>query len=876
MYYKLKTSFLEEALSDALEDDSFDLSLLENSNSQSDSRLSSSFSDITTPDVSALTSETSIIYPKCSTDSLSLALENATNAERIVSQSPNNFGTNFEAEASISINQSAWGNGLDTKIISNEINGDIGIKLRKSMSDKLFRNSSYIKRNPRKSLSRNSFGSSQSSLSLVSNSQNEALPDLETLLSQKVQQLNEKEIIELPEHTVILANIKGDGATFASTLNQEWLNRCNAANSIESERNIVVIPNVSDKSVENPQTFGISNINANALANYEATAISKSMLSFDMCHLNLKPKITDIEPTKMGCNDDEIANSEEEMDQESRPQFRSIRSQKQNKRKRNEIDTPMNESKAKSTNDNEKIDGIISDEISKSNSKPAAISVSKRKSSVKPPVSKNTTEAPIETRRSMRSKTKPLNFKGNGTKGAISDSDNDTEEDPYADDDSVEDPNFSESETNCKKSETLKKSTDNDSVKKRQKSSKETLRKKVDRTKAIGKRKSTTINPIRRSRAKRTMKNISHDSSEEEPIQQDTQDNYVMEFGMETIKSVPRIPIDKLKQNTVELSKYICSEGTGDKPSAKSIISSHTGAKPMPLSTKNSIAKDKLEMKIVSGNLNENYVRLNLRKKVFVRGKKTFNFSRHKKKIWGEKKAAALSGPDMNMGGCDGGILTCFQCGLPGHFAQNCKVRSKYSLNISNSKKIKRNRNLLCFSQTGDRLLPSTADIDESPFPTLQEAEEMSKRKLLLTHTNREIPDVTNPIWKSSNEDAMKSTSSRKPAENSPKASNLSDNIPVSTEKLAYIGHKIPEEFLEKAGLNVNDSDNTNNIQPLYSLKSDGGVPGVYFSLFIIINTIISSFSFAKIFFFQIRLKKCSKLWQCLATTVFEMGKKEL
>lgn len=85
-------------------------------------------------------------------------------------------------------------------------------------------------------------------------------------------------------------------------------------------------------------------------------------------------------------------------------------------------------------------------------------------------------------------------------------------------------------------------------------------------------------------------------------------------------------------------------------------------------------------MKIASGNLNENFVRLNLRKKVFVRGKKTFNFSRHKKKLWRDKKVAALSGPDMDMGGCDGGILTCFQCGLPGHFAQNCKVRSKYSL----------------------------------------------------------------------------------------------------------------------------------------------------------------------------------------------------
>lgn len=679
MYYKLKTSFLEETLSDALEDDSFDLSLLENSNSQTDLRLSGSFSDITTPDVSALTSETSIIYPNSSTGSLSVTLENATNAEECVSQSQNNIDTDFEAEATISINQCAWGKGLNTKMSSNGIVEYTGNKLRKSMSDKLFRNSSFSKRNPRKSMSRNSFGSSQSSQSLVPNSQNESLPDLETLLSQKVQQLKEKELMEspAPEHTTILANIKSGGVTLASTLDQEWLNRCNAANNIESEPNIVAIPNASDKSVENRQKFGISNINANALANYEATAISKSMLSFDMSLLDLQPKATDNEPKQIGCNDDEIANSEEEMEQESRPHFRSIRSQQQNKRKHDEIDKPMIEIRAKSANNNGKTDNKISDEISKSNSKPAPISVIKRKSSVKPSVGKDVQEATIVTRRSTRSKTKPLTVTENVTNGVISDSDNDAEEeDPYAGDDSDKDPNFSESEINGKNCQKLPNSTDGDSAEEGQQSPIETVRRRVVRTRAIVKRKSTII-PIRKSRTKRTTKNMSHDSSEEEPIPEDTPDDYVMEFGMETIKSVPRIAIDKLKQNTAEFSKYICSDGTGDRKASTS-----SGIKPMPLSAKNSIAKDKLEMKIASGNLNENFVRLNLRKKVFVRGKKTFNFSRHKKKLWRDKKAAALSGPDMDMRGCDGGILTCYQCGLPGHFAQNCKIRSNYSLNF--------------------------------------------------------------------------------------------------------------------------------------------------------------------------------------------------
>lgn len=110
----------------------------------------------------------------------------------------------------------------------------------------------------------------------------------------------------------------------------------------------------------------------------------------------------------------------------------------------------------------------------------------------------------------------------------------------------------------------------------------------------------------------------------------------------------------------------------------------------------------------------------------------------------------------------------------------------------------------------------------------------MSKQKLLLSHTSRDIPHVANPIWKPS-EDAVESVIGVESVENSHKVSNVSDNIFISAEKPAYIGHKIPEEFLKKAGLHENDLEDTNNIQPLYSLKSDGGIPGAYFSLLKII-----------------------------------------
>lgn len=128
----------------------------------------------------------------------------------------------------------------------------------------------------------------------------------------------------------------------------------------------------------------------------------------------------------------------------------------------------------------------------------------------------------------------------------------------------------------------------------------------------------------------------------------------------------------------------------------------------------------------------------------------------------------------------------------------------------------------------------------------MQEAEEISKQKLLLTHTNRDIPDAANPIWKLS-EDSMESTGGVKLVEISHEASNVSDNISISTEKPAYIGHKIPEEFLKKAGLHKNDSDDRNNIRPLYSLKSDGGVSGMYFSSLILLLLLFQAFGLLKL-----------------------------
>lgn len=107
MYYKLKTSFLEEAFSDTFDEDSFDLSILENSNSQSEHRLSTSFAEVSTPDVSALTSDNSIILQNISIDTLHTSNDTTMQSNRSSFDSHLNR-SEFEAEGAHSVNDNAW------------------------------------------------------------------------------------------------------------------------------------------------------------------------------------------------------------------------------------------------------------------------------------------------------------------------------------------------------------------------------------------------------------------------------------------------------------------------------------------------------------------------------------------------------------------------------------------------------------------------------------------------------------------------------------------------------------------------------------------------------------------------------------------------
>lgn len=104
---------------------------------------------------------------------------------------------------------------------------------------------------------------------------------------------------------------------------------------------------------------------------------------------------------------------------------------------------------------------------------------------------------------------------------------------------------------------------------------------------------------------------------------------------------------------------------------------------------------DKLENKIKSGTLNENFVKINIEKKVFVRGKKSMNFSKYKKQQWKDKKAlhAGMEFPES-------GKMACFKCGQSGHMARYCTAHR------------------------GDTLLPLES-YDENDMPTLEDMQEI-------------------------------------------------------------------------------------------------------------------------------------------------------
>lgn len=135
-------------------------------------------------------------------------------------------------------------------------------------------------------------------------------------------------------------------------------------------------------------------------------------------------------------------------------------------------------------------------------------------------------------------------------------------------------------------------------------------------------------------------------------------------------------------------------------------------AKKLKARAKFSKFKSKSELlkgKVESGTANDNYVKINLKKKTFVRGRKNMTGGKYRRMEW-KRKVAEKEGTKLKE-------KTCFKCGEEGHWANDC------------------------FGAT-DKLMPKQVDengdeIDESEFPTLEEAADMARGVSAAADSNR-------------------------------------------------------------------------------------------------------------------------------------------
>lgn len=133
-------------------------------------------------------------------------------------------------------------------------------------------------------------------------------------------------------------------------------------------------------------------------------------------------------------------------------------------------------------------------------------------------------------------------------------------------------------------------------------------------------------------------------SKKEEKAEQEEEDNatYELEFSVKPrIQTVPR----------VDLKRFITEKKTSLKAKQpKEDKTEDMQENVNGIKDKRQQAKEKLEKKIAAGSLNDNFLQIDIRKKMYTRGKKQMNFSKYKKKLWKSKKKA-LAIPDMDMGG---------------------------------------------------------------------------------------------------------------------------------------------------------------------------------------------------------------------------------
>ncbi|XP_014486167.1 PREDICTED: ATP-dependent DNA helicase Q4 isoform X1 [Dinoponera quadriceps] len=255
-------------------------------------------------------------------------------------------------------------------------------------------------------------------------------------------------------------------------------------------------------------------------------------------------------------------------------------------------------------------------------------------------------------------------------------------------------------------------------------------------------------------------------------------------YGVETIETVPRFamkPTGTGGDLVARFSESLCT-----------VVQSERDAP-----SKASDKEARLAKKMAAGTMNDNFVRINLKKKVFVRGKKNFNLSKYKRHQWKQRKRE-LTSSESNLDAADlidKNGATCFKCGQPGHFSGKCALSK------------------------GGALLPlEEIDEESSSFPTLEEAEKMANA----------VVTRSRGIGRLSGRPSLptvKSSESRCEGEEVEGTELLADDFAddfadsVGEKDTLAPGHRIPQELLSRLLPPEKET-----IDPLYPVREDGGL----------------------------------------------------
>lgn len=629
-YWNLKTQALDETLTDITFDEESNTSMTSAFSSPNTKEVVNDITNLTlnssTQDVENTILETSITETTFS---------EVCQAEKTITESPPD-NKNVKG---------VWGDHLSNKNVPKRGKGlSIGKYPSFQLSQKMFKSSSFSKKNPRKSLSMSRIKTKTENLVNTpvepSNDGFDTPEITEALLGEKVKIIHEETKIATHSLNTIQQLIEGRTLT-SRTINQGWLERCGTKNT----------PDVSP--IEPRRLSGVSD-----------SGVESMESSIHSLKESLQSHSTNVDTQSTHDSDEDfVLNSDSEEERRSKRirNFNKFSSDIENMAKRPcYFERPASSSQIllDSTPRESEIENSKVEQLSQ------------RDENL---VEETPTERTEKTETDELPKTKRTHTKRKGRRKMLDESDEDS------------DPEYSQ----------------------------ETKKKIPKRIAKVPRTKKSLPNKAETTRKTRATKKATKQKEEEEKEEVEQEavvvDENDVTFGIESLDVVPRLPMKGYGTGDLitDFSKVLASGKEEKENENENATGSKLGNK--------LTAKEKLEQKMKRGELNDNYVRVNLKKKVFVRGKKSFNFSKFKKGQWKQRKkdlassAASLDAADFaeKTGGA------CHLCGEMGHFARQCKNRK------------------------GEELLPLEQVNDKSEFPTLEEAEEMARRNALIAHSSR-------------------------------------------------------------------------------------------------------------------------------------------